>query len=151
MSEMRRFYTIGFLLLVIFDTLAQLSFKFAGEHALPLEFSSSWLVRVFGEPWIYGALAGYVGAFFAWMTLLKHAPIGPAFAASHLEIVTVMVCSYVLFDEKIAWPQIAGALCIFSGIVCLAFGKERDASSIESEYERSDFAGTLGSSNVEKV
>ena len=103
---MRRFYLIGFLALMAFDTLAQISFKVAGEHALPLEFSPAWLLRVFGQPWIYGAFIGYLGAFFTWMVLLKHAPIGPAFAASYLEIVAVLVISAVWFGEPIGWPQI---------------------------------------------
>ena len=91
---MKRFYFIGFLVLMAFDTLAQLSFKQAGNAALPLEFSVDWLARVFGQPWIYGAFVGYIGAFFSWMTLLKRAPIGPAFAASHLEILSVLALSY---------------------------------------------------------
>jgi len=115
-----RFYAIGFIALVAFDTLAQVSFKLAGEHALPLELSGAWLARVFGEPWIYGALVGYAGAFFTWMTLLEHAPIGPAFAASHLEVVTVMAVSAVLFHEHLGWPQLLGAALIALGIACLA-------------------------------
>ncbi len=117
---MKRFYAIGFLVLVAFDTLAQISFKVAGEHALPLEFSGAWLLRVFGQPWIYGAFVGYVGAFFTWMTLLEHAPIGPAFAASHLEVVSVLALSAILFNEPIGWPQLLGAALIAAGIACLA-------------------------------
>lgn len=124
---MKRFYAIGFLVLMAFDTLAQISFKAAGEHALPLEFSAAWLARVFGHPWIYGAFVGYVGAFFSWMTLLKHAPIGPAFAASHLEIVTVLLVSVWLFGETIGWPQVVGGLFIVAGIVCLALSETGDA------------------------
>ena len=75
---MKRFYLLGFLLLMGFDTLAQISFKYAGSQALPVEASLAWLLRVFGQPWVYGAVIGYVGAFFTWMALLKHAPIGPA-------------------------------------------------------------------------
>ncbi|MGJ7541290.1 EamA family transporter [Variovorax sp. LT1R16] len=127
MADKRRFYVIGFLMLMAFDTLAQISFKVAGTQALPLEFSTSWLARVFGQPWIYGAFIGYIGAFFAWMTLLKHAPIGPAFAASHLEIVSVLLLSWLLFDERVGWPQITGGLFIIAGIVCLAFSEEQDA------------------------
>ena len=123
---MKRFYLIGFLVLMAFDTLAQISFKYAGAHALPLEFSGAWLARVFGQPWIYGAFVGYVGAFFAWMTLLKHAPIGPAFAASHLEIVSVLALSVWLFDEKIGAAQVAGGLSIVAGIVCLALSETED-------------------------
>jgi drug/metabolite transporter (DMT)-like permease len=126
---MRRFYALGFLALMAFDTLAQLSFKQAGQHALPLEFSADWLVRVFSQPWIYGAFVGYIGAFFSWMTLLKHAPIGPAFAASHLEIISVLLLSVWLFDEHIGWPQIIGAGFIVAGIVCLAISETGDAEA----------------------
>ncbi len=125
---MRRFYLVGFVLLLSFDTVAQLSLKFVGDQALPVEMSTAWLARVLGEPWILGALAGYVGAFFTWMTLLKHAPIGPAFAASHLEIVTVMGASALLFDERLHWPQLVGAALIILGIVLLAMSESEEAA-----------------------
>ncbi|MPM27962.1 4-amino-4-deoxy-L-arabinose-phosphoundecaprenol flippase subunit ArnE [bioreactor metagenome] len=121
--KMKRFYIVGFLVLMAFDTLAQLSFKMAGDSALPLEFSAQWLARAFGQPWIYGAFVGYIGAFFTWMSLLKHAPIGPAFAASHLEIISVLALSHYLFSEQIGWPQIVGCLFIVAGIVCLALSE----------------------------
>jgi drug/metabolite transporter (DMT)-like permease len=116
---MKRFYLFGFLLLMGFDTLAQISFKYAGAHALPVAASAAWLLRVFGQPWIYGALVGYIGAFFTWMALLKHAPIGPAFAASHLEVVSVMLLSVWLFDEGLTPARVLGALLIVTGIDCL--------------------------------
>ena len=123
---MKRFYFIGFLVLMAFDTLAQLSFKQAGNAALPLEMSPAWLMRVFGEPWIYGAFVGYIGAFFTWMSLLKRAPIGPAFAASHLEIISVLALSHYLFNEEIGWSQIVGCLFIIAGIICLALSETED-------------------------
>ena len=129
---MRRFYLIGFVVLMSFDTLSQLSFKVAGNAALPLEMSAGWLVRVFGRPWVYGALVGYVGAFFTWMTLLKHAPIGPAFAASHLEVVSVMLLSLWLFEEPLTWPRVLGALAIVAGIVCLGLAERDEASASSS-------------------
>jgi len=122
---MKRFYLIGFLLLMSFDTLAQLSFKLAGEQALPLSADLAWLLRVFGHPWIYGALIGYLGAFFTWISLLKHAPIGPAFAASHLELVSVMLLSVWLLHEPLTSTRIVGAVTIVAGIVCLGLA-ERD-------------------------
>ncbi|MDR2334346.1 MAG: DMT family transporter [Burkholderiaceae bacterium] len=122
----KRFYLIGFLVLMAFDTLAQLSFKQAGNAALPLELSPAWLVRVFGQPWIYGAFVGYIGAFFTWMSLLKRAPIGPAFAASHLEIISVLALSHYLFGEDIGWPQIVGCLFIIAGIICLALSETEE-------------------------
>ena len=115
-----RFYLIGFLLLMAFDTLAQVSFKLAANHAMPLAFGAAWMLRVFTAPWIYGAIVGYIGAFFSWMTLLKRAPIGPAFAASHLEVVSVLAISVLYFDERLSWQQLLGSVLIVAGIVCLA-------------------------------
>ena len=115
-----RFYLIGFLLLMAFDTLAQVSFKLAANHAMPLAFGVAWMLRVFTAPWIYGAIVGYIGAFFTWMTLLKRAPIGPAFAASHLEVISVLAISVLYFDERLSWPQLLGSVLIVAGIVCLA-------------------------------
>lgn len=123
---MKRFYLFGFLLLMAFDTLAQISFKYAGAHALPVAANLAWLLRVFGQPWIYGAMVGYVGAFFTWMALLKHAPIGPAFAASHLEVVSVMLMSVWLFNEQLTGARVLGALLIVAGIVCLGLAEGRE-------------------------
>ena len=123
---MKRFYLFGFLLLMGFDTLAQISFKYAGTQALPVEASPAWLLRVFGQPWVYGAVVGYVGAFFTWMALLKHAPIGPAFAASHLEVVSVMLLSVWLFDEHLTAARVLGAIAILAGIVCLGLAESRE-------------------------
>lgn len=117
---MKRFYLTGFLMLMMFDTLAQISFKYAGQHALPLAPDAAWLIRVFSQPWIYGAFIGYIGAFFCWMTLLRTAPIGPAFAASHLEILSVTLASVWLFDEALTLTQVAGMVLILVGIGCLA-------------------------------
>lgn len=130
-TSLRRFYFIGFLALMIFDTVAQISVKFAANEALPLEFTMAWLLRVFGQPWVYGAVLGYFAAFVTWMTLLEHAPIGPAFAASHLEIVAVLGLSGWLFGERISSLQMLGGLLIFAGIACLAVSESRNESPPE--------------------
>lgn len=125
---MRRFYLIGFLFLIAFDTLGQVSFKYTALHAQPLEANTAWLWRVFSNHWVYTAIVGYIGAFFTWMTLLKKAPIGPAFAASHLEVVSVMLCSVWLFHEPLTWPRVLGACLIVGGIICLAFAEKAEAA-----------------------
>ncbi|MEI7037399.1 DMT family transporter [Fulvimonas yonginensis] len=130
---MRRFYLAGFLLLMAFDTLSQLSFKLAGQHALPVAANLAWVLRLLREPWIYGAVLGYLGAFFTWMSLLRHAPIGPAFAASHLEVVSVMLLSVWLFHEPLTAPRVVGAAAIVAGIVCLGLAEAREAHAIAGE------------------
>lgn len=120
---MRRFYLIGFLVLVAFDTFAQVCFKLTANHAMPPEATFDWIWRLLSTPWVYCAIACYIGAFLTWMTLLEHAPIGPAFAASHLEVISVMALSVVLFGEKVGMPQLIGSALIIAGIVCLAISE----------------------------
>lgn len=125
MNRDRLDYAFGFLLLLAFDTLAQLAFKLAGMHAFPPRADLDWLLRLAAAPWSYAAVIGYIGAFFTWMRLLERAPIGPAFAASHLEVVSVMLLSVWLFDEHVGALQALGAALIVAGIVCLALGERR--------------------------
>ena len=115
---MAKFYLIGFTVLLMFDTIAQCSFKLAAEHAQPLAMSVEWIIRVFSGHWIYVSIAGYIFTFFTWMTLLKKAPVGPAFAASHFEVVTVMIASVWLF-------KLIGTILIVSGIMFLALAESK--------------------------
>jgi drug/metabolite transporter (DMT)-like permease len=116
---MRKFLIIGFLILLAFDTLSQVSFKFAGADTHP-GMDSAWLMRVALDKWTYGALLGYMGAFITWMSLLKHAPVGPAFAATHMHVVTVAIISFLFFGERFSMMQIIGSVFIIAGILVLA-------------------------------
>jgi drug/metabolite transporter (DMT)-like permease len=122
---MRRFYLIGFLVLLAFDTLAQIGFKLAAVAAAPPQLEVAWLGRIATERWIYLAVVGYFGAFVIWMTLLRYAPIGPAFAATHLDIVTVLVVSVMWLGESLSPPQVVGAALILTGITVLAGTKDQ--------------------------
>jgi len=115
-----RFYVLGFGALMLFDTWTQVSFKLASHQTGEFTMTLEWLKAAVLSPWIYGAVAGYLGAFVTWMTLLKHAPVGPAFAASHLEVVTVLIVSVLYFGERLAPLQIVGGLCIVLGIIFLS-------------------------------
>lgn len=121
--SLRRFYFVGFVALLAFDALSQISFKLAAIAAAPFAVDAAWLLRVAASPWAYGAVLGYVGAFVTWMTLLQRAPVGPAFAASHLEVVVIMVLSVPLFDERLGAMQLFGAALIVAGVLCLARGE----------------------------
>lgn len=120
---MRTFYLVGFLVLMLFDTLAQICFKLASTIALPVEAKLDWALRLFSHPYTYGAVLGYLGAFFTWLTLLRHAPVGPAFAATHLQVVSVLLVSAWLFHEPVTALRGLGALLILSGIVCLGYAE----------------------------
>ncbi len=122
-----RFYIVGFAMLAVFDTLTQVSFKLATHRTGEFAFRMSWLYAAMLAPWIYGAVAGYLGAFVTWMKLLEHAPVGPAFAASHIDVVTVLLISVPLFGERLTMIQIIGAICIVAGIVILGVSESRPA------------------------
>ena len=117
------FYAVGFLVLAALDTTAHIFFKLSAIAVGPVEFSAGWLVSVAGLPAIYAAIACYIATFFVWMTLLRSAPVGPAFAASHLELVGVLIASTLVFGEHVSPLQWAGAGTILAGIGCLAFSE----------------------------
>ena len=121
--SLKQFYLLGFVVLIAFDTFSQICFKMAAIHAEPFLIEMEWVLRVLGDIWVYGAIIGYIGAFITWMTLLRHAPVGPAFAASHLEVVGVMVISVPLFGESLSTWQMLGAALIVAGVICLAIGE----------------------------
>ncbi|MHB8744185.1 MAG: DMT family transporter [Sulfuricaulis sp.] len=121
----RYFYLIGFSVLMLFDTFTQVSFKLASINAGEFMPKLEWVSTIMHNPWIYGAAAGYIGSFIAWMTLLKRAPVGPAFAASHLAIVFVLVISVLHFGEHLTAMQVTGALSIVLGIVFLSLSENR--------------------------
>lgn len=119
------FYAIGFSILIFFDTLTQISIKLASAQAGAFAMNAQWLLTVLHNPWLYAAVLGYLGAFGAWMTLLKHAPVGPAFAASHLGLIPVLLISASYFGEKLSHMQILGAVCIMVGIVFLSLSEAK--------------------------
>lgn len=120
-----RVVLFGFCALVLIDTWTQVSFKLASRQTGELVMNSRWFGAAILSPWIYAAVAGYLGAFFTWMTLLEHAPVGPAFAASHLEVVTVLLISIPLFGERLSVAKVAGAVCIVAGITLLSLSESK--------------------------
>jgi drug/metabolite transporter (DMT)-like permease len=111
---------LGFALLIAVDTFVQIGFKFAGENTLPVTLDLPWLERVTREPWLLGVMVGYGAAFLIYMTIIRSAPIGPAFAASHLEIVTVTLFSVLFLGDRLSPWQAVGCCAIVCGVAILA-------------------------------
>jgi drug/metabolite transporter (DMT)-like permease len=124
---MKRLFLSGFAALVAFDTLAQVATKLIGDHAAPVSFDLPWVLRIFHEPYLLLLILGYVGAFVIYLTLLKHAPVGPLFAASHLEIVVVALVSFAVFGERLTLVQLLGCLLIVGGVLVLAATAQEEA------------------------
>jgi multidrug transporter EmrE-like cation transporter len=117
---MKPIFYLGFLVMLALDTFCQVAFKFAGERTLPVTLDAAWVDRVLNEPWTYAIFIGYGLAFFVYMSLMKHAAIGPVFAASHLEIVTISLISFYAFGERLTALQWVGCAAILSGVMVLA-------------------------------
>ena len=138
---MKRFFIVGFIILLAFDTLTQTSFKLAAMDTAPAALTWAWIGRLLVERWIYVAIISYIGAFVTYMTLLRHAPIGPAFAATHLEIVTVLIVSVLFLGEKLNAVQVLGSVLIMGGIFVLGTEKEQHPGAPEpSRVEVKDAA-----------
>jgi multidrug transporter EmrE-like cation transporter len=133
----RDFYIIGFAVLMAFDTLMQVSVKLASSQSGAFVMNSAWFVSVLHTPWLYGAIVGYLGAFVVWMTLLKRAPIGPAFAASHMGMIPVLAISVSYFNEHLHAMQVVGVVCIVLGIAALSLSEAKNEVKSD-EVKRAD-------------
>ena len=117
---MRRIILLGFVLLLCFDTTAQVFMKLAGDRIAQSTSDLIWIRRVVREPFIYIVLVFYLAAFITYTRLLRYAPVGPSYAAAHGHIVCVMAVSLMFMGESFTLIQGIGAVCIVVGIVVLA-------------------------------
>jgi multidrug transporter EmrE-like cation transporter len=122
----RRAILLGFLLLLTFDTAAQVGVKLASER-IGTGADLDWVLRVAREPLVHLVLACYGGAFATYISLLKYAPVGPAYAAAHGHIVTVLLISILFLGERLSLLQCLGALAILAGVIVLAVTESRGA------------------------
>ncbi len=116
----RLYLALGFALLLAFDTLGQIGFKMVAIHTEPVEAELAYLLRVLTQPWSLAVVVAYLGAFVTYMSLMKYAPIGPLFAASHLEIVVIAIFGVLFFHETLSLVQIIGCISIIVGIAVLS-------------------------------
>ena len=106
-------------LLLVFETVCQISLKLAGRVTGAFDFSLDAFRHAIVVPWLWLAIGCYVGAFLAWMTILRESTLSAAFTTSALVFVAVMCSSYLVFGEHITWLQLAGSAVIVGGILLL--------------------------------
>ena len=118
---MRKMVLLGFLLLLLIDTTQQVFVKLASDKigALDMQLGLAWLARLVKEPLVLGVVGCYLAAFMTYTSLLKHAAVGPAYAAVHGHVVTVLLISIVFFGEQLTLLQGLGCAAILAGIVIL--------------------------------
>jgi drug/metabolite transporter (DMT)-like permease len=111
---------LGFLMLLMFDTLGQVGFKMVALHTSPVEISLSFALRLVAEPWVAAVIIAYLGAFLTYMSLMRNLAIGPLFAATHLDIVTIAFIGVIFFRETLAPLQLLGCFAILLGLAVLS-------------------------------
>lgn len=117
MPPLRKLLAWGILL--VLETLCQISLKLAGRATGAFDFSAGAFRHALATPWLWVAIGCYVGAFLAWMTILRESTLSAAFTTSALVFVAVMCSSYLVFGEYIGWLQLLGSVIIVAGILML--------------------------------
>jgi len=105
--------------LLVFETVCQISLKLAGRATGAFDFSAAAFRHALGTPWLYVAIVCYVGAFLAWMTILRKSTLSAAFTTSALVFVAVMLSSWLVFGEHVGALQLVGSMVIVAGILML--------------------------------
>ena len=110
--------------------MTQISFKLAARQTG--EFGATWAFggAALHNPWLYAAAAGYIASFFAWLKLIEHAPIGSAYAVSHLEIVVILIISVFFFGERLDTRSVVGAIAIMAGVGVLGYAERKSARAV---------------------
>lgn len=119
MSALRSGNWIAWSLLLGLETVCQISLKYAGLANPGFDFSASAFAHAIATPWLWVAISCYVGAFFAWMTILRKSTLSAAFTTSALVFVAVMLASWSVFGEHIGALQLLGSSIIVAGILML--------------------------------
>lgn len=121
---MKRLVILGFLALLVIDTAQQVLAKLAGNRIGGFDFGLDWLHRLGNEPLLYVLLGLYLAAFLVYSWLLRHAPVGPSYAAMHGHVVTTFLISIFFLGERLTLLQLGGCVMIVAGIVVLAVTEE---------------------------
>lgn len=121
---MKRLVILGFLALIVIDTTQQIIAKFAGDRIGEFTLAADWLLRLGTEPLVLAVIALYLTAFPIYSWLLRHAPVGPSYAALHGHVVTTFAYSIIFLGERLTLLQLSGCALILAGIVLLAVTEE---------------------------
>jgi drug/metabolite transporter (DMT)-like permease len=110
---------IAWILLLGFETLCQISLKHAGLANAGFDFSFAAFARAIVTPSLWVGIGCYIGAFAAWMTILRKSTLSAAFTTSAIVFVGVMLASWWVFGEHIGAMQLLGSAIIVGGILTL--------------------------------
>lgn len=111
-------------LLIAFESGAQISLKLGGDGLSSIPFGVSWLQAAVSSVAVMVAVFCYIGSFLTWMLILRSNKLSLAFPLSSLVFVVVLLSSWLGLGESISPLHWLGVCVIVGGIVLLADGKE---------------------------
>jgi drug/metabolite transporter (DMT)-like permease len=112
-------------LLLFFDTLAQIFFKIGvtnlGEFPLDsLHAIGVYTLQLAMNPFVIGGVTALVFAFFTWITLISKVDLSFAHPMTSLVYVTIPLCSSWFLSEPIELKQLIGILLIVFGVFVIS-------------------------------
>ena len=94
------------LMAIVFETVATSFLKQSGQ------FTKFWPSVV--------TVVGYAAAFYCLSLVLKHIPVGIAYAIwSGVGIVLIAVIGFTVFKQHLDWPAVLGLALIIAGVVVI--------------------------------
>jgi drug/metabolite transporter (DMT)-like permease len=111
-------------LLIDFESGAQVSLKVGGDGLSAILFGVDWLLAAVNSVAVMVAVGCYIGSFLTWMLILRSSKLSLAFPLSSLVFVVVLMVSWLGLGESISPLHWLGVCVIIGGIVLLADGKE---------------------------
>lgn len=130
---------IAWALLLVIETLGQVALKMAGAKVGVFELNAQSIHAALSTPWLWLALACYLGQFAVWMNILEKSALSAAFPTSAIVFVAIMIASKAVFDDPMGWEKILGSAIIVAGILLLG----GDAQHAPPVPPRNDAEGTL--------
>jgi len=105
-------------LVVMLYTLATIIGKFAAGAA---DHSLFWFV------FLYGAEIGVLGVYaILWQQMIKRFELSVAYANRAGALLWSLLWAVLIFDERITWQKVAGAILVVAGTVIINGGKEQE-------------------------
>lgn len=112
--------TALWLMVIVFDTLGQCSFKAAASLDDSLEGLAHWK-RMATDKWIWIGLSAYSIEFFLWLAFLSLVPLSQAILVASINIFTVMVCGRIFFKEPLSVRRVSAITLIAAGVVLVGW------------------------------
>jgi len=107
--------------MIVFMTVSQVMFKFAGNHSVGhLELIGAFVLN----PWLWAGLISSGAGMVCWLLTLRKLPLASAYPWTALIYVLTPLASAILFGDVLSGKYFLGMACIVVGVFITASGVE---------------------------